>query len=194
MKDFALQPAGVDLEEIVVVADRTEVESSGTSARTTYDGDEFALLPITSAMELIGLSPGTFKQFFVDASGILSHQEIDGIDVTDETALWYAERIGIDPSRISGGRDIATAQRASFAEPNINAIGQATLRTGTSGSDYTGAAGTLLYTLREGRGPWKGEVSMRISQLGGLRHLRPEYLLGCERISCPRCGPERQQV
>jgi hypothetical protein len=128
VQDFALQTTDVDMDEVVVLADRMAVESGETSARTDFDGDEFELLPLNTTMDLIALSPGTFKQFIGGMAPVFSRTRIDGIDVTDETALWFAEQVGIAPSAVNGGRDIADAQRSSFAEPNMNAIEQAAAR------------------------------------------------------------------
>lgn len=173
-QDFSLAPEDVDLGEIIVQADRMAVQSSQTSARTDFDGTEFRALPLNSTMDLIALSPGTYKQFVGGLPPVFSRTTIDGIDVTDENAMWYAEATGVSPSRVNSGRDVTTAQHTSFAEPNVNAVEQATLVTGTAGSNYAGAAGTLLYTLREGRGAWGGEAMVRVSQLGGLRYLGPD--------------------
>jgi hypothetical protein len=185
-QNFLLDPEEVDLAEIVVQADRMAVQSSQTSARTDFDGAEFRSLPMNSTMDLIALSPGTFKQFIGGASPVFSRTTIDGIDVTDESALWFADMAGlsfpptttlqggISVSQNHRGRDLSDAQHTSFAEPNINAIEQSTLFTGTTGADYAGAVGTLAYTLREGRGAWGGEAMVRVSQLGGLRHLGPD--------------------
>lgn len=170
--DFALGPEDISVDEIVVQADRMAVESSQTSARTDFDGPEFLNLPLNTPMDLIALSPSTFKQFVGGVLPVFSRTTIDGIDVTDQTALWYAEGTGITPSMRSG-RDISTAQRSAFADPNLNAIGQATLFTGTSGSDYSDAVGTLEYTLREAGPMWEGEAFVRTSQTGGLSHLGP---------------------
>lgn len=173
-QDFGLQPDDINVEEIIVQADRLGVESSQTSARTDFDGSEFQALPLNTTMDLIALSPGTFKQFIGGALPVFSRTVIDGIDVTDETALWYPEQWSVSPTRVNGGRDPSSAQHSSFAEPPLDAVEQATLFTGTTGSEYSGAAGTLSYTLREGRGPWKGEASVRTSQSGGLRYLGPD--------------------
>jgi hypothetical protein len=186
--DFTLHPEDVSLEEIVVKADRMAVQSSQTSARTDFDGSEFRSLPLNSTMDLISLSPGTFKQFVGGVLPVFSRTTIDGIDVTDETALWYAEVMGVSASYDNGGRDISTAQHASFAEPNLSAIEQATLFTGTTGSDYSSAAGTLLYTLRDGRGPWGGEVSVRTSQTGGLGHLGPNVYWDADQYASVRAS------
>jgi len=171
--DFALQPVDINVDEVVVQADRLAVESSQTSARADYDGSEFRALPLNTTIDLISLSPGAFKQFLGGVSPVFSRTLIDGIDVTDETALWYSEVMGVAPSRVNGGRDIATGMHSSFAEPSFSAIEQATVFTGTSGADYSSAAGTVSYTLREGYGRWKGEAFVRTSQLGGLHHLGP---------------------
>ena len=197
--DFALQVEEINVEEIVVQADRMAVESSQTSARTDFDGSEFRGLPLNTTMDLISLSPGTYKQFVGGVLPVFSRTTIDGIDVTDEIALWYAERMGISPSFLNGGRDITTAQHTSFVEPNVSAIGQATLFTGTSGSDYSDAAGTLAYTLREGGRRWGGEASVRTSQLGGVTHAGPniywdanEYITARARLAASTTGNERQ--
>ncbi len=172
--DFALQAEDISIGEVVVQADRMAVESSQTSAGTDFDGAEFLNLPLNSAMDLIALSPSTFKQFVGGVLPVFSRTTIDGIDVTDQTALWIAERWGISPSVNNGGRGIGTAQRSSFADPNLIAIGQATLFTGTSGADYSNSVGTLTYTLREGGTGWAGEAFVRTSQMGGLTHLGPD--------------------
>ena len=172
--DFALQAEDIKIDEIVVQADRMAVESSQTSARTDFDDSEFRNLPLNSALDLIALSPSTFKQFIGGTLPVFSHTTIDGIDVTDQTSLWLAERWGVSPSAFNGGRDITTAQHSSFIEPNLNAIGQATLFTGTSGPDYSDAVGTLSYALQEGGRIWTGEAGVRTSQPGGLTHMGPD--------------------
>ncbi len=173
-QDFSLDVEEVSLAEMVIQAERVTVQSSQTSARTDFDGAEFRMLPLNSTMDLIALSPGTFKQFIGGVSPVFSRTTIDGIDVTDETALWYTEALGFSQTAVHHDPDISAAQHTSYVEPNINAVEQSTLFTGTTGSDYASGAGTLAYTLREGRGAWGGEAMVRVSQLGGLKHLGPD--------------------
>jgi hypothetical protein len=171
--DFSLSSADINVEEVVIQANRLSVESSQTSARSDYDGTEFRALPLNTTVDLISLSPGAFRQFLGGVSPVYSRTLIDGIDVTDGTALWYAELMGVSPSLLDAGRDVTDGLHSSFIEPPLDAIEQATVFTGSTGSDYAAGAGTVSYTLREGSGAWKGEASVRTSQLGGLHHLGP---------------------
>jgi outer membrane receptor protein involved in Fe transport len=171
--NFMLHSEDVSLPEVVVQVERMAVDAGQPSVTTQFDGSEFLGLPLQSTRDLISLSPGTYKQF---VSGVLpfhSRTIVDGIDITDETAAWFAKRLNISPYLLDSGHDLTIARQASFIEPNLNAVDQGTLNIGTSGSDYASAAGTLSYTLREGRGAWGGEASLRVSQLGGLQHLGP---------------------
>ncbi len=177
-RDFSLEAEEVPLEEMVIQAERVVVQSSQTSARTDFDGGEFRMLPLNATMDLIALSPSTFKQFIGSVSPVFSRTTIEGIDVTDETALWYADAMNVTSfnTRVNAppAKDLATAEHSSFLEPNLVAVEQSTLFTGTAGADYASSVGTLVYTLREGRGAWAGEAMVRVSQLGGLHHLGPD--------------------
>jgi len=182
VQDFFLQIEEVSLAEMVIQAERVSVQASHTSARTDFDGSEFRMLPVNSTIGLIALSPSTFKQFIGNVSPVFSRTTIDGIDVTDETALWYGDANGVTfaAPNVHPGRDLSTAEHSSFIEPNLVAIEQSTLFTGTTGADYANSVGTLAYTLREGRDAWGGEALVRVSQLGGLRHFGPDVYWDAE--------------
>ena len=171
---FQLVPGEITLPEVLVEAREPVIERTRTSAKTTFDAEEREGLPVSDVTDLISTAPGVYGPFIRGAHQYDSRVYVDGIDVTDRSASWLAERIGFtNASFLENTMHAARAGKQAFLYPSAFAVEQATVYAGMAGADYGSAPGVITYALKEGRGTWHGGLQFRMSQLGGLQHEGP---------------------
>lgn len=174
--DVEMQQAPIDIGGVEVVARLPLVDRTRTWTHTTFFDDDVSRLPVRSVGEIAALAPSSFKGFVRGARTFETRTTVDGIDITDDLARWFAvvSNANLHPS---GGRTFTQFESSQSATLNIplEAVDQATLMAGMAAADFSSSTGGYVtYGLREGRGPLTGSVSARVSQLGGLRHLGPD--------------------
>ena len=171
--DFALVPSDIEVGEIVVAADRMLLEQSQTTSKTTFSGREVLALPVSSIAEALATAPSIYRGFVRGGDPFHTRSYLDGVDITDRSVPWVADYTGITPyfgySRVLQPHPGVS----TMTDPVMEAVEQASLFVGGYGVDYAGLTGAVTYTLREGSGPLSGSARVRVSQLGGLRHLGP---------------------
>ncbi len=169
-----LVPGEITLPEVLVEERAPVIEKTRTSAKTTFDAEEGEGLPVPDVTALISTAPGVYGPFIRGAHQYDSRVYVDGVDVTDRSATWLAERIGFtNASFLENTMHAAKAGTQAFLYPSAFSVEQATVYAGMAGADYGSAPGVVTYALKEGRGAWHGSLQFRMSQLGGLKHAGP---------------------
>jgi len=95
-----LEPEAIGLEEIIVEADRSDIDISSTSYGQNFKDDDLALLPLERDYQQIsGLNPEAKESYLGDgisiagASGKENKFFIDGVGVSDPFANWFATEL-----------------------------------------------------------------------------------------------------
>ncbi|MCC6397142.1 MAG: carboxypeptidase-like regulatory domain-containing protein, partial [Bacteroidetes bacterium] len=167
--NFELQSEAVGLAEVVIQAERPIVDKTQTSARTRITSEDFAALPGADLQSLISTSASTYKGFVRGGRVFETKTVIDGIDVTDQYAAWFADVAGGSTAYGTYNAVVRTreAQSSALVDLSRSSVEEANLQTGGVGSDYNSAsAGVITYNLKEGRGDWTLRVDGRMAAKG----------------------------
>lgn len=173
---FDLRSEAVGLAEVVIQAERPVVDKSQTSARSRFSGDDIVSLPGADLQAMVATSASTYKGFVRGGRVFETKTLVDGIDVTDQYAAWYADVPGgstayLTYNAITRTRD---AQSSALVELSRASVEEANVLTGGVGSDYSSAsAGIISYNLREGRGAWTVRAEARMGAQG-YKNLGPD--------------------
>lgn len=174
--NFQLQSEAVGLAEVVIQAERPIVDKSQTSARTRLTGDEITALPGADLQSMIATSASTYKGFVRGGRQFETKTLVDGIDVTDQFAAWYADVPGGNTAYLTYNAVMRTrdAQGSALVDLSKASVEEASVLTGGVGSDYSSAsAGIISYNLREGRGAWTFRAEGRMGAQG-YKNLGPD--------------------
>lgn len=148
---FVLQSEAVGLAEVVVQAERPVVDKSQTSARARFSGDDIVSLPGADLQSMIATSASTYKGFVRGGRVFETKTLVDGIDVTDQYAAWFADVAGGSTAYLTYNAVTRTrdAQNSALVELSRASVEEANVLTGGVGSDYSSAsAGIISYNLR----------------------------------------------
>jgi hypothetical protein len=174
--NFQLQSEAVGLAEVVISAERPIVDKTQTSSRTRITSEDFASLPGADLQSLISTSASTYKGFVRGGRVFETKTVIDGIDVTDQYASWFADVAGGSTAYGTYNAVVRNkeAQNSSLVDLSRSSVEEANLQTGGVGSDYSSAtAGIISYNLKEGRGDWTLRVDGRMAAQG-YKNLGPD--------------------
>ena len=173
---FQLQAEAVGLAEVVVKAERPTVDKSQTSARTRLSNDDFTALPGADLQSLVSTSASTYKGYVRGGRVFETKTLIDGIDVTDQYASWFADVPGGSTPYLTYNGVVRNkeAQKSSLIDLSRESVEEANVLTGGVGSDYSSAsAGIVSYNLKEGRGDWTVRADARMGA-SGYKNLGPD--------------------
>jgi hypothetical protein len=174
--NFQLQDEAVGLAEVVIQAERPVVDKSQTSSRTRLSSDDFRALPGADVQSLVATSASTYKGYIRGGRVFETKTLIDGIDVTDQYASWFADVAGGSTAYGTYNAVVRNreAQNSSLIDLSKSSVEEANVLTGGVGSDYSSAsAGIISYNLKEGRGDWTLRVDGRMG-LEGYKNLGPD--------------------
>jgi hypothetical protein len=174
--NFQLQSEAVGLAEVVIQAERPVVDKSQTSARSRLSSDEFTALPGADLKSLVSTSASTYKGYVRGGRVFETKTLVDGIDVTDQYASWFADVAGGSTAYGTYNAVVRTndAQNSSLIDLSKSSVEEANVLTGGVGSDYSSAsAGIISYNLKEGRGDWTVRADVRMGATG-YKNLGPD--------------------
>ncbi len=175
--NFDLRQETIELKEVVVQAQMRVVDKSQTSSKALVTKDELDdKLPITSVIDVLNTTPGAYKGFIRGGKITETKTIVDGVDISDQYYAIAADQANQNILSTSGGVvRYRQYQLSSDNSINFNSIEQMSVSTGAVGADNASAtAGLINYSLREGRGPLTGSVSVKSSQLNGLKYVGPD--------------------
>ena len=167
-----LEEAAVQVEGVVVEAERKLVDKTLTSTRSTISSEELSnVLPVSSTYELLQSTPAFFRGYVRGGRIEQTKSIVEGVDVSDQ---FYAVAADV----YTTGNNYITRQRESqmsvSSSINANSISEMTVNTGALGAEYqSAAAGIINYSLKEGRGAIGGRVYLR-SGAGNLKYVGPD--------------------
>ena len=173
---FTLQAEAVGLAEVVIQAERPVVDKSQTSARTRLSSEDFSTLPGADLQSLVSTAASTYKGYVRGGRVFETKTLVDGIDVTDQYASWFADVAGGSTAYGTYNAVVRTrdAQNSSLIDLSKTSVEEASVLTGGVGSDYSSAsAGIISYNLKEGRGQWTVRADMRMGAQG-YKNLGPD--------------------
>ncbi len=174
--NFQLQSEAVGLAEVVIQAERPVVDKSQTSARTRLSSEDFTALPGADLQSLVSTSASTYKGYVRGGRVFETKTLVDGIDVTDQYASWFADVAGGSTAYGTYNAVVRNkeAQNSSLIDLSKSSVEEANVLTGGVGSDYSSAsAGVISYNLKEGRGDWTVRAEVRMGATG-YKNLGPD--------------------
>jgi len=164
--NVVIEEAAVEVEGVVIEAERKLVDKTLTSTRTTIGSDELSnTLPISSTFELLQTTPAVFKGFVRGGKQDQTKTIVEGVDISDEFYQMAADQTvqGTNTTYNSINRN-AEGQQALSATINPNTVSELTVNTGAVGAEYVSAsAGVINYSLKEGKGAIGGRAYFRMS-------------------------------
>jgi outer membrane receptor protein involved in Fe transport len=174
--NVSLQESAVEIDGVVVEAQRKLVDKTLTATRTTISSDELSnALPISSTYEILQTAPSVFRGFIRGGKQEQTKTLVEGVDISDEYYYQAATQtvMGTDVAYNAINRYSESRQSLS-ANVNPNSISELTVNTGAVGADYTSAvAGIVSYSLKEGKGALGGRAYFRTSG-GKLTYRGPD--------------------
>jgi hypothetical protein len=173
---FQLQTEAVGLAEVVIQAERPVVDKSQTGARTRLSSEDFTALPGADLQSLVATSASTYKGYVRGGRVFETKTLIDGIDVTDQYGLWFADVPGGNTpyATYNGVMRNKDANNSSLIDLSKSSVEEANVLTGGVGYDYSSAsAGIISYNLKEGRGNWTFRADARMGATG-YKNLGPD--------------------
>ncbi|HLP15355.1 MAG TPA: TonB-dependent receptor [Bacteroidota bacterium] len=172
--DIALASESVQIGEVLVQAEQRVVDKSQTSSKATISKEELnGNLPTTTTIEVLNTTPGAYKGFIRGGRITETKTIVDGVDVTDQYYAVATEQTYGLLNNMGIVRN-SSSQLNSQTEVNFGAVEQMSVNTGAAGAENSQAtAGIINYSLKEGKGPIKGMISARSSQLNGLKYIGP---------------------
>jgi hypothetical protein len=173
-QNFSLPSEAVEVSEVLISAERRVVDKNRTSTKSTVTSEEITNLPMVSAIEVLNTTPGAYKGFVRGGKINETKTIIDGVDVTDQFYVIASEQTNHSIVTAASLTRNQQSQLSTSANVNFGAVEQMALNTGALGAENPGAtAGTITYSLKEGRGTLKGGVNARVSQFNGLSYNGP---------------------
>lgn len=177
--NLTINEAAVEVEGIVVEAERKLVDKTLTSTRTTISSEELSnTLPVASTFEILQTAPSVYKGFVRGGRQEQTKSIVEGVDVSDVFYLGAATRAGGSQNQMVGynGLNIYKGSvSSSMLSINSNSIQEMTVNTGALGAEYSSAtAGVINYTLKEGKGALTGRAMFR-SSFGSLGYKGPDF-------------------
>jgi outer membrane receptor protein involved in Fe transport len=158
--DMEINESAVELEAVVVQAQRRLVEKTQTSTRTVVTGDAITALPVLDVRALAQNTASNYEGFVRGGQRYETKTVVDGVDITD---LYYSPAaIGISPG--SGYVNVTRQNEAqnTIADISTGGVNEVAVNTGAVDVDYQSAsAGLININLREGRGPISGKIDFR---------------------------------
>ncbi len=158
--DMEIKESAVELEAVVVQAERRLVEKTQTSTRTVVTGDAITALPVLSVRALAQNTASNYEGFVRGGQRYETKTIVDGVDITD---LYYAPAaIGISPG--SGYVNVTRQNEAqnTIAEISTGGVNELAVNTGAVDVDYQSAsAGLVNINMREGRGPITAKIDFK---------------------------------
>ncbi len=154
--NFTLREQELELEEMVVVAERPPVEPDKTESRYVVTAEDIQRTPIIRRVQdILGLEPGTS----VDGQGFVRG------GMADESALFVdGVRIQQTDRRVWGGYNSDNQQ---WWAVNTDAVQEISLITGGMNAEYGNAqSGVVQIVTRDGRAKYHGEVEYRMTPAG----------------------------
>jgi len=167
-----LEESAVQVEGVVVEAERKLVDKTLTSTRSTISSEELSnVLPVNSTYELLQSTPSFFRGYVRGGRIEQTKSVVEGVDVSDQ---FYA----VASDGYTTGNNYITRQRESkmsaTASINSNSISEMTVNTGALGAEYTSAAaGVINYSLKEGKGAIGGKLYLRTA-FSKLKYVGPD--------------------
>lgn len=173
--NFNLKSESVQIGEVLVQAEARVVDKSQTASKATISKDELnKQLPATTTVEVLNTTPGAYKGFIRGGRITETKTIIEGVDVTDQFYAVATEQTYGLLNNMGIVRN-SQSQLSTAASVNFGAVEQMSVQTGATGAENGQAtAGIINYSLKEGRGPIKGSLYARSSQMNGLKYLGPD--------------------
>ncbi len=158
--DFSLKEAAVELQEIVVVAERPLVEPDKTSSKYTVDLDEVerSLSSGRSTAELLQLLPG----IAVDGSNRIRGGFVGG-------AMYYGTDVAymVDGVRMNYNDNRGGGSAGAFTTVNRGIIQELAVLTGVTSAEYGNAQGGVVSIVtKDGGSQYKGWLETRYEPSG----------------------------
>ncbi len=153
---FTLREQALELEEMVVVAERPPVEPDRTESRYVVTAEEIQRTPIIRKVEdFLGLEPG----MSVDGQGFVRGS------MPDESTLYVdGVRIQQTDRRVWGGFN---AENKQWWAVNTDAVQEISIITGGMNAEYGNAqSGVVQIVTRDGGRDYHGEVEYRLTPTG----------------------------
>jgi hypothetical protein len=172
-----LQSEAVQLNEVIITAERRVVDKNRTSTKTTITSEEIQALPTMSVVDLLNSTPSAFKGFVRGGQITETKTVVDGVDITNQLYEFAADNSNQGIIRSSGSvvRSNQASQLSTNTSINLSGVEQFSLNTGATGAENTSAtAGTINYSLKEGSGTLAGSFQARLSQFSGLHYAGPD--------------------
>jgi hypothetical protein len=158
--------AAVEVEGVVVEAERKLVDKTLTATRTTISADELSnTLPVSTTYELLQTAPSVYKGFVRGGKQDQTKSIVEGVDVSDQ--FYFAAATQGSQNQNIGYNGInlyKQSTQSSILSLNSNSIQEMTVNTGALGAEYSSAsAGVINYNLKEGKGAIGGRAMFRSS-------------------------------
>jgi hypothetical protein len=169
--NFMLRESAVQVEAVIVEAERRLVEKTQTSTRTVVTADEIGALPVTNIYELSQNAASNYDGFVRGGQRYETKTIVDGVDLTDVYYAPAADNISPGQGYINSNRQNERENTVLDVSPRL--VSELAVNTGGLGAEYKSAtAGVINVNLKEARGP----ITVRFDGLmtaGKLTHFGP---------------------
>lgn len=141
--DFKLAPATLDLEEVIIVAERKMIQKDVTASRTIKTSDQMMVMPVDNVFEVVNLTAGTVGNNFRGGRATEVVYLVDGASIMDPVT---AVRRGSVPSM---------------------AVEELSTETGGFSAEYSNAqSGIVNLVMKEGGDRLSGSVQYKTNDFG----------------------------
>lgn len=158
--DIEMTESAVELEAVVVEAERKLVEKTQTSTRTVVTAEDIRALPVLNVYELAQNTANNYEGFVRGGARYETKTIVDGVDLTD---IFYAPAAdGISPSAAYVNVIRQNERHNTLADVSVGSVNELAVNTGAVDADYRSAtAGVVSINLREGRGALSGKIDVK---------------------------------
>jgi hypothetical protein len=158
--NIELKEAAVELEAVVIEAERKLVEKTQTSTRTVVTQDDIKALPVLNVYQLAQNTANNYEGFVRGGQRYETRTIVDGVDLTD--LYWAPAAKSISPGESYVNVMRLNETQNTLADIGIGSVNELAVNTGAVDADYrSAAAGVVSINLREGRGAISGRVDFK---------------------------------